>query len=294
MYFKRQISLILLIFSCTTQGQSLLDQLNKDNAQNKDTLFTEATFKSTRVVNGHSVETTGKNNLNVIISHRFGNLNSGPHLLYGLDISYIRLGLEYGLFDNLDLGIGRSREQELVDCYFKLKLLRQSSGAVVMPISLVFFSSVQSKAEKWQHNELPYSFIDRLSYTNELIIARKFSERFSLQIVPGYVHRNLTDSIKDKNFVPYTGIGGRMKITNRISINIEYYWIYPGLFSHTVYNPLAVGFDIETGGHIFQLHFSNSRGMQEKIMITENHNRWSHGDFGFGFNIIRVFNLKRR
>jgi hypothetical protein len=294
MTFQSHIIILLSVLSCTTYGQSLLDQLNEDNAQKKDTVFTEATFKSTRFIGGQSVETAGKYALNVLISHRFGNINSGVHQFYGFDQSSIRLGLEYGITNRLDIGIGRSREQELVDGYFKIKLLRQATGAYNMPISISVYSSIQVKAEKWRHPQLPFTFTNRLSYVNEFIFARKFSERFSLQVVPGYVHRNLTDSVEDKNVVPYTGMGCRMKITKRISINVEYYWIYPDMFSHKVYNPLAIGFDIETGGHIFQLHFSNSRGMQEKIMITENHNKWSHGDFGFGFNIIRLFNLKRK
>jgi hypothetical protein len=274
-------------------GQSLLDQLSDELKQQPDTNYASATFKSTRIINGQSVETVGKNGMNVIISHRFGNLNSGIHQFYGLDQSSIRIGLEYGITSRLDVGLGRSREQELVDGYVKYKLLRQSTGAIEMPVSVTFYSSMQAKAQKWSNPEVVHTLSDRFSYVNEFIIARKFSNNFSLQIVPGFVHRNLTDTPGDKNLVPYTGFGARYKITNRLSLSSEYYWVYPGLTSQLSYNPFAIGIDIETGGHVFQLHVSNTRGMQEKIMIPDNPYSWTHGDIGFGFNIIRNFNFKR-
>jgi hypothetical protein len=283
----------LLIINATLNGQSLLDQLNAENSKQPDTIFTQATFKSTRIINGQSVETSGKKELNVIISHRFGNINTGVHQFYGLDQSSIRIGLEYGLTNRIDIGIGRSRELELVDSYIKLKLLRQSTGAYEMPVSLTFYSSMNITAQLWTHPTLYYSFFDRFSYVHELLIARKISETLSMQLVPGLVHRNLTETVKDKNILPYVGFAGRYKILNRISISTEYYWVYPGRTRVKIYNPLSFGIDIETGGHVFQLHFSNSRGMNERIMIPENHNSWRNSDFGFGFNIIRNFNLKR-
>ena len=287
--------ILIFIFSAITgmvNGQSLLDQLSDELKQKPDTNYATATFKSTRIINGQSIETVGKNGMNIIISHRFGNLNSGIHQFYGLDQSSIRIGLEYGISRRLDVGLGRSRDQELVDGYIKYKLIRQSSGAIVMPVSVTFYTSMQVKAQKWSQPELVHKLSDRFSYVNEFLIARKFSNNFSLQFVPGFVHRNLTQTIGDKNLVPYLGIGARYKITNRLSLSSEYYYVYPGLTALPSYNPFSVGIDIETGGHIFQLHFSNSRGMQEKIMIPDNPFSWSHGDIGFGFNIIRNFNLK--
>jgi hypothetical protein len=292
MYTRLILIALLSLFSLMTQGQSLLDQLSDEIKQRPETTYTVATFKSTRIVNGQSIETVGKHGLNVVISHRFGNLSSGIHQFYGLDQSSIRIGLEYGLTERMDLGIGRSREQELVDGYFKYKILRQSTGAYNMPVTLTLYSSMQVKAQKWLHPEITHTLSDRFSYVNELLIARKFSSEFSIQLVPGFVHRNLTDSVRDKNLVPYLGFGARYKITKRMSLSAEYYMVYPGSTSLPTYNPFSFGIDIETGGHVFQLHFSNSRGMQEKIMIPDNPNNWFRGDFGFGFNIIRNFNLK--
>jgi hypothetical protein len=293
MILRLKIIFILSIISFTLYGQSLLDQLKEENSKKPDTVFTDATFKSTRLINGQSVETLGKNELNLIFSHRFGNLNSGIHQLYGLDVSSIRIGAEYGLADGINIGLGRSRDQELVDSYIKLKLLRQSSGAVNMPISVSLYSSFAFTAAKWLHPEISYSLYDRFSYVNELLIARKFYEKISLQIMPGFIFINLTEKKKDKNLMPYFGAAGRYKITNRFSVSTEYYWVYPGISAQKIYDPLSFGVDIETGGHIFQLQFSNSRGMHERIMIPGNSNNWLKGDFGFGFNIIRNFNLKR-
>jgi hypothetical protein len=294
MYMRFAMIQLLIAFSCSVYGQSLLDQLSDEIKQKPETIIVAATFKSTRIINGQSIETVGKQGLNVIISHRFGNINSGIHQFYGLDQSSIRIGLEYGLTGRMDVGIGRSRDQELVDGYFKYKLLRQSTGAISLPFTVTFYTSMQFKAQKWVQPELPYSIIDRFSYVNELLIARKFSNEFSLQIVPGFVHRNLTETSQDKNLVPYAGLGARYKLTNRISLSTEYYWVYPGLTALQTYNPFAIGIDIETGGHVFQLHFSNSRGMQEKIMIPDNPFSWAKSDVGFGFNIIRNFNLKHK
>ncbi len=289
----RLIYLFVLSFVCfPSNAQSLLDQLNNDISKKPDTIFVEATFKSTRIVSGQSVENVGKGGLNVIISHRFGNINTGVHQLYGLDQNSVRIGLEYGLFDRLDIGLGRSRVQELVDTYLKFKLLKQSSGAVNMPVSVSLYSSAMITPMTFTDPNITYTTMDRMSYVNELLIARKFSNQLSLQLTPGFVHRNLTETKKDKNFIPYVGAGGRYKLSNRIALSAEYYWVPPNLTAIKVYNPLSIGIDIETGGHVFQLHFTNSKGMNEKLMIPDNYNNWFKGDFGFGFNIIRHFNIK--
>jgi len=291
--FTRLIYLFILSIACfPLAAQSLLDQLNNDNAKKADTVYAEATFKATRIVSGQSVENIGKGGFNLIISHRFGNINSGVHQLYGLDQNSIRIGFEYGLFDRLDIGLGRSRAEELLDTYLKFKLLKQSSGAVTMPVSVALYSSATITPMIFADPNISYTIMDRMSYINEILIARKFSNTLSVQLTPGFVHRNLTETKMDKNFIPYVGIGGRCKLSNHIALSAEYYWVQPNLTAIKVYNPLSIGIDIETGGHVFQLHFTNSKGMNEKLMIPDNYNNWLKGDFGFGFNIIRHFNFR--
>ncbi len=281
----------LLVFFQYSWSQSLLDELNSEFLSNADTIFAEATFKATRLINGQSIETVGKNGLNFIISHRFGNLNKGYSNFYGLDESHIRLGLEYGLFDRFDIGLGRSREQQLVDGYIKYKILRQASGAYIMPVTVSYYSAAAIRTDKGLVVGRHYTVANRLNYVHELLIARKFSNSFSLQLMPGIVHRNLTAIKKSPNIVPFVGVGGRLKLSSRITLNAEYYYNLSKYIADNYVNPLSIGFDIETGGHVFQLHFSNSRAMHEKILIPENTNDWLKGDFGFGFNIIRHFGL---
>jgi hypothetical protein len=284
------VFIINLLFIPFIHGQSLLDELNADASTGKDTNYAESTFKATRLINGQSVETVGKGALNFVISHRFGNINTGIKDFFGIDESHIRIGLEYGLTPFLDVGIGRSREQKLVDGYLKYKIVRQSSGGRVMPVSVSWYSSVAAWTDLGRVPGRDYSVVNRLNYIHEVIIARKFNERMSVQVIPGFVHRNLTENESSPNIAPYTGVGGRFKILNRLTFNVEYYHNWNSYIQNNYYDPLSFGVDLETGGHIFQLHVSNVRAMQEKIMIPENTNNWSKGDFGFGFNIIRHFN----
>jgi hypothetical protein len=264
------------------------------NDSNNVTNYTYASFKTTRIVNGHSIENPSKGVLVFIISHHFGKLNDGAYEMFGLDRSTIRFGLEYGLSERLCLGAGRSTYQKNVDGFMKYKILRQSTGKNTMPVSLSYFSSISVNGLKWQYPERPNYFTSRLSYTHQLLLARKFSNSFSLQVMPTLVHRNLVQTIKEENDVFAVGIGGRLKLTKRMSINGEYFYVLPGYVADHYYNSLSFGLDIETGGHVFQLHFTNSQGMFEKAFITETNADWLDGGIHFGFNITRVFTIANK
>ena len=268
----------------------LLSELDNELDQQKD--YTLATFKGTRIINGHSVELKKKGELDFIISHRFGRLNSGIDELFGLDQSNIRLGLEYGIADFLNLGIGRSSFEKNYDAFLKLKLLRQSKGAKAMPFSLTAFSSFVVRTLKTTPPEIEESFSDRLFFTYQLLLARKFSERLSLQLMPTLVHRNQVAAGLD-NDVFALGFGGRYKFTKRMSINAEYYYQFSDVIAGVNQNVVAIGFDIETGGHVFQLQFSNAQQMIEKGFITETSGDFFGGDIHFGFNISRTFQLRK-
>jgi len=291
---KHIIVLYFFIVSMTcAQAQSLLDLLNEENAKNKDTLYTEAIFKSTRMINGQSIETGGRNILNIMISHRFGNVNSGVKEMFGLDHSFVRLGVEYGLTDRIDLGLGRSSDQKLVDSYFKWKIIRQSSGVYNVPVSIAWYSNASVSLLEWEEPNRDNLFSSRMYYVHELLVARKMNSKLSMQLSPGVVHRNLVADSKAQNDVPFVGISARYKLNARIAVSMEYYYILPGEIAKQTENSLSIGVDIETGGHVFQLHFSNNRGMTEKY-IPDNLNSWSKSQFGFGFNIKRQFNLNRK
>ncbi|OKL38625.1 DUF5777 family beta-barrel protein [Pontibacter flavimaris] len=249
------------------------------------------TFKATRLVNGHSVETNGEGVLLFLISHRFGTLNSGAYEFFGLDQATIRLGLEYGLTDCLNVGIGRSSLEKTFDGFLKYKLLQQQTKQG-MPVTLTLFTSTAVRSLKWPDEEESLDLEHRFTYTHQLLIARKFTERLSLQLSPTLVHRNLVPARQDENNVYALGGGGRFKITKHTSFNAEYYYLLSDQTREAFRNTLSLGFDIETGGHVFQLIFTNAQGMVEKFFVPQNTGYWSKGDIYFGFNISRTFDLK--
>ena len=284
--------LFFMISSGAFAQEDLMDLLN--NKTTDEINYATATFKSTRVMNGHSVERMPPGQLDFRISHRFGKLNSGLYEFFGLDQSSIHLSLEYGILKWLMIGIGRGTYEKTFDGFTKFTILRQSSGARNMPVSVSALSSVAVTSVKWPDPDRTNYFSSRLSYVQQLLVARKVNQSFSVQIAPTFVHRNLVSTELDPNDLYAIGAGGRMKLTSRISFNAEYYYTVNqrSYMSQTVYNPLSVGFDIETGGHVFQLIFTNSLAMIEKGFIGETTGSWKKGDIHFGFNISRVFTLK--
>jgi hypothetical protein len=285
--------LFLMFFAGAFAQDDLMDLLDKDTPPEIN--YTTATFKSTRVMNGHSIERMPPGQLDFRISHRFGTLNSGAYEFFGLDHSNIHFSLEYGILKWFMVGIGRGTYEKTFDGFAKFTILRQSSGAKVMPVSVSVLSTVAATSVKWADPSRKNYFSSRLSYVNQVLIARKISQSFSFQIAPTFVHRNMVATELDPNDLYSVGAGGRMKLTKRISLNAEYYYlINPGTYmTQNVYNPLSVGFDIETGGHVFQLLFTNSLSMIEKGFIGETTGSWGKGDIHFGFNISRVFTLKK-
>ena len=257
--------------------------------------YIEATFKTTRIMNGHSIERQPEGQLDFRISHRFGLVNMGAYEFFGLDQANTHFSLEYGIKDWIMVGIGRGNYEKTYDGFLKFSILRQSTGARNMPISLSALAATALSTMKFQNPDRTNYFSSRLSYVYQILVARKLNERFSAEINPTLVHRNLVATELDPNDTYAIGLGGRMKITNHVSFNAEYYYVIKPLHNYLstpTYNPLAMGFDIETGGHVFQLLFTNSVAMIEKGFITETTGRWGQGDIHFGFNISRVFTLK--
>lgn len=269
----------------------LMAQLERESDAGNSTSYATATFKTTRLINGHSVENVGKGVLDVKISHRFGTLNRGAYELFGLDNATMRMGLDYGITRDLMVGIGRSTFQKTFDGFVKMKLLRQSSGSKNMPITLSYVGTVALNSTRWADPTRRNYFSSRLSYTHQLLIGRKLSEGTSFQLMPTAIHRNLATLANEPNTLFAIGIGGRQKLTKRLSFNVEYYYQLPDYKVAGTTNPLSVGFDIETGGHVFQLHFTNTMGMTERNFITGTTGKWEKGDVLFGFNISRVFTI---
>ena len=300
MKYIKIISFFYLL-SATTQTfaqdstVSLLSILEKEMEQNKDmTIYTTATFKTTRLINGHSVENVGKGVLDVKISHRFGNISEGFYQLFGLDKASMRMGFDYGITKDIMIGVGRSTFQKTYDGFIKVKILHQSRGKKNMPITLSYVPTIALKTLRYEDPKIDNHFRSRLSYSHQLIIGRKFSDKTSLQLMPTFIHQNLVTLAAESNDIVAIGIGGRQKLSKRISFNAEYYYVLPGTKLNGTSNSLSLGFDIETGGHVFQLHFTNSQGMNERTFIADTKGRWDKGDIYFGFNISRVFTIGKK
>jgi opacity protein-like surface antigen len=273
-------------------AQDLLDLLEEDEAQTTE--YAYATFKATRIVNGQSIENPPNGGLTFVISHHFGRINEGWYEFFGLDQANIRFGFEYGINDWLAVGIGRSSVAKTYDGSLKVKIFRQSKGLRNMPVSLSYWTNVAITSLKWQEPERTNYFTSRMEYAHQLLIARKFGNSLSLQLTPTFIHRNLVETIEDQNDVWAVGAGGRVKVTNRLSVNAEYFYLLPGQTADDFYNSFSVGIDLETGGHVFAIYLTNSQGLIEEQFIPKTDGTWGKGDIHIGFNINRTFQLKKK
>lgn len=257
--------------------------------------YVYASFKTTRLINGHSIEQTGQGILDFKISHRFSTMSGGVHDFFGLDGATIRLGLDYGITKDITVGIGRSSLYKEYDGFVNARILRQTKNDD-MPITLSYvggMSITSLEPSKLLGRSLvspeKYPFSNRLFYFNQVLIARKFNNLFTLQLMPSHVHYNFVNTAAEPNDIFALGAGGRIKLNRRVTLNLEYYYQFNQLTGTT--NSLSAGFDIETGGHVFQLHFTNSMGMTERTFIGQTTDKWNDGGFRFGFNIARVFTV---
>lgn len=265
-----------------------------DNKDEKKKEHISNAFKSTRVISGHSIEFIGKGVLDVRILHRFGPVNSGLNNLFGLDQANMRFGFDYGISNNISVGVGRSNVGKEWDAFIKLRSVWQSAGKGSFPFSVVLVSGATLSTQPWADSARKNYFSNRMAFYNELIIGRKFDERFSLQLAAVFVHRNLVRLATDENDIYAAGAGLRYKLSKRIAIVADYHYIVKGLNRDIYKDPLSIGIDIETGGHVFQLHFTNATGMNEKAFITNTTGSWGKGEIRFGFNLSRVFTLRQK
>ncbi len=280
------LTVFLILASLQLSSQDLLDILELEAPVQEN--IVSATFKGTRIVNGHSIENRKNKELEFIISHRFGRVNTGFEELFGLDQANIRFALEYGLTDDLTAGLGRSSFEKTYDGYLKYRLLKQKTGTNAFPFAVSLFGSVAAKSQKAiAGNER--TFAESLFYVGQVLIAKKVNSSFSIQVTPTYVHRNLATIAADPHDIFALGFGTRVKLSTRVSLNAEYYQQFQKLASINARNSLAFGVDIETGGHVFQIILSNAITMVEKSFITETTGNFFGGDIHLGFNLSRTF-----
>ncbi|MEL7589251.1 MAG: DUF5777 family beta-barrel protein [Prolixibacteraceae bacterium] len=316
----RYILIIFFSFICLPglMAQEDLSQLFGEPDSVKKGLPVMATFKSPRLINGQSTETIHKHDLLFVVTHRFGDLagsEGGTKTFFGLDNSTdIQIALDYGLSDNWNVGIGRAKgapngvsthQSQLYYLNTKYRLIRQTEDNRT-PVSLTLFgNSVVSGMKKVdiETSDAAFGkFSDRLSYVAQAIIARKFSENLSLAMLPTYVRRNYV-SYMDMNNLFSLGFGGRMKVSRRMAVVADYFLSFrkddsKDYFSEQkdlrFYNPLGLGLEIETGGHVFNLSFTNATAILENQFVPSTTSSWADGEFRWGFSITRRFTTGKK
>lgn len=260
--------------------------------------YTTATFKTTRLINFHTVEVLSRRSLDFRISHRFGDFNTGAYNAWGVDGgANIRLALEYCHGSRLMFGAGRTSGKKIADGFLKYRLLRQTTEGGGMPVSVTLFTSVYNTfLQNVQINgENKYQSVsDRLSYCHQIMVGRKFSSRFSFQLTAAMVHINLVEKITDKNDCFVLGGVTRFKFAKRQAITLEYGYRLNKYSKDKFYDSFGIGYDLETGGHVFQIHLTNSFGLTEDQYFMYTNSSWDNWGIRLGFNISRVFSLQRR
>lgn len=272
------------------QDEDLLKLVEEDKPKKERVKYA---FKSPRVINGHSMEFLNPGTLDFRILHRFGQLDQGYKNFFGLDQASMRMGFDYGILHNLMAGLGRSTYKKELDAFLKYAPVRQSTGPGSSPVTLALVSGITMDGLDWADPNRQNFFTSRLGFYFQAIIGRKFNETFTLQLAPTLVHRNLVPLESDPNNVYALGVAGRLKLSQRVAFTWDYSHVFIGMPDSGYYHPLSVGFDIETGGHVFQLHFSNATGMNERAFITETNGKWGKGEVRFGFNLSRVFQVRK-
>ena len=282
--------MMVLAGAARAQDTTLLKMLGDSLSANHKPGPVKGTFKGFYLCQIQTNEGIAAGALNFEIQHRFGQLNSGAYNFFGLDNATLRLGLDYGINDWWTVGIGRSSYLKTFDAFTKFKLLQQREPGGGRPISV----SLLVDASDFTQDDPTKSYLNqnyRMGYTAQLILARKF-RYFSLELVPTYVRLNLVPTPQDKNDLFAVSGGARVKLTKRMSIDGEYDYLLPNqVVSTKVYNCLSLAWEMETGGHVFQLVFTNAQSMVPNQFIAQTTGNWGNGGIYFGFNIARNFNL---
>ena len=275
--------LILLVHLSFIHAQ---DELLELIIEEKDiSIPVQATFKATRIVNAQSIELPRPKTLEFMILHRFGSMKDRFYNLFGMDEAVIRFDLKYGFNDKLSFGVGRSSLDKTYDFFTKLKILNQTNGQKSIPVSVGIFSKVEI-----QTLDKDLAMIDRLTFDLQALISRKMNRSLSLQIMPTLIHKNLVEDEDTLHDLYSLGIGGRMKLTNRTSINFDTF-LPIGHRSSSFIQSWGLGCDIETGGHVFQLMVTNAQGSYESKYVEHATGRLEDFNLYLGFNISRVFSL---
>jgi hypothetical protein len=290
----KNIWIAFLLPYCMFSQNNLLDEI--DNI--KEDTRTIAAFKSLKIVNFESTKLVGKGDLFLVVAHRFDYIKNGFEDFFGIDDAVTQIKFAYGLTDGVTIHASRSGFQKSYDLAIKYRLISQKSNG--FPVTIVGFNSLTINSEMKKEFYPLLEFKHRLTYLTQILISRKLNDKLSLELAPTFFHENVVRDILDSNnnvILPNPqdnsqfalGVGGRYKLAKRWSLNMDY-GAHLNRASQSIYkNPLSVGVDLETGGHVFQMLFTNARAMHESGFLGQTTGDWTKGQISFGFNLVRVF-----
>ena len=263
------------------------DLLNEIDQGSPEDNYATATFKGLKIVNFESTKLTAKKEITFVVSHRFGSIENGLDSFFGLDDAVTRLNFIYGLTDAINISVSRSSFQKIYEASVKYRLTKQKENG--SPFTIVGYNSFLINTALDKANLPKLEFENRLGYTAQILIARKMSKNLSMELAPTFFHDNFVIDNNQDNSQFALGFGGRYKLAKRWSLNADYGWHLNRSSSSPFKNPLSIGVDLETGGHVFQMHFSNAQAMNTNGFLGQATGDWSDGDIYFGFNLSRVF-----
>jgi len=278
--------LITLLFIVPTLLLGQDDLLSEIDTEVKDD-FKSAAFKGLKIVNFETTKMVSAKELYFVVSHRFGSIETGFKDFFGLDQAVTRLNFIYGITDAINIGISRSSFRKIYESSLKIRLAREKKNG--FPFTLVSSSNILINTSLDKDLLPKLEFVNRLGYTTQLLISKKFNKNFSLQLMPTFFHDNYVDINEQNNSQYVIGFGGRHKLTKRFSLNMDYGLHLNRADNSPFKNPLSIGVDIETGGHVFQLHFTNAQPMNTNGFLGQGTGDWADGDIFFGFNLSRIF-----
>ena len=282
---KKNLTSLFLLFTVFLFSQE--DLLSEIDLETESPLYASAVFKGLKVINFESTKLVAKGGFNFIVSHRFGTVKNGFENLFGLDEAVTHLNFVYGISDHFNVSASRSSNQKIYEVATKFRLARQEEGKI--PFTLVGYTSVLANTALDTDNLPKLDFKHRLSYVAQLLISRKITNELSLIASPTFFHDNYVIDDTQKNSQYGLGLGGRYKLGKRWSVNMEYGMHLNRSATSLYNNPFSIGVDLETGGHIFQLHFTNSQSMNTNGVFGTSTGDWGDSDVYFGFNLARSF-----
>jgi len=289
---------LILFFTFFSFSQSygqddLLKALETEMPDNNEKVI--ATFKGDKIINIETNETVREKNLDVRISHLFGNMGAesggGIHNLYGIDQSAdIRIGFHYGITDKLMLGVARAKRNENFEGLVKYRVLEQSTDGR-MPISMTLYGNMTYSIKE---SDAIVKDIYRITYCTQAIFAYKYSTKFSVAVTPGLLHRNFVEAGDENNTFSLSG-GFRFKFTRSASIIADYSHTFGRENVQQDYKDVfGAGIEIETGGHVFSVMFTNGSGILENDYLVNTLDSWGEGGFKFSFHISRMFSMSKK